>query len=135
MSAFEDIEVIGFGDDWEQCSDNSSMRYIPVKLSAAPPKKWFDVWENTRATSWHSARRGTVVRNRVIHLYASTDRIERFDLHLAELKSRAENTNRKYREMLEYERKAKQFEHEQAEEREKQDEKLKQKLRSQGLIG
>lgn len=136
MSEFEDIEVTGFDDEnWEQCQEYSGMRYIPLKLSGAPPRDWFKLWEQCRSRFSHGGSRGTKVRYKVIYLYAGTGEHENYQRHLEELRSRAKETNREYRRMLELEHRAEQAKLEQEREREKQDDELKEKLRSQGLIG
>lgn len=136
MCEFEEIKITGFDDNnWMLCKEHSNMRYIPVKLSATPPRDWLKIWEQCRARFSHGMSRRTVVRNKVIYLYAGIDGIDDFEQHLAELKSRAEVTNEEYRKRLERLHKEEQAKLKQEKEKEMQDNILKEKLRSQGLIG
>lgn len=99
LTTFEDIKILEIDDDKSYKPDQSKLLYnVYLKLSAAPPSDWQQIFDAERRFPRHTMWRKAWVEKGYIVIHCVPEEIEKY--HAADIKEDVTNSNTKYRQYL-----------------------------------
>lgn len=100
IQEFEDLKIVDLCVEKSKNSKNNALRQIYLELSSNAPREWINQFNEQRKSPRHSMWRKAWIEGKYIVIECVPEEIEQY--HLPYLKEDVANSNRKYREHIEY---------------------------------